>query len=93
VDFRTDIYSLGVVLFEVFTGTLPFKMDNPMATVLAHIQNPPPKPRSRNPKVSEDLEALILRCLEKDPASRYGRVADVLKDLTAVSASADASAA
>ena len=50
VDFRTDIYSLGVVLFEVFTGTLPFKMDNPMATVLAHIQNPPPKPRSRNPR-------------------------------------------
>jgi serine/threonine protein kinase len=93
VDFRTDIYSLGVVLFEVFTGTLPFKMDNPMATVLAHIQNPPPKPRSRNPRVSEDLEALILRCMEKEPARRYGRVADVLKDLTAVSASADASAA
>jgi eukaryotic-like serine/threonine-protein kinase len=93
VDFRTDIYSLGVVLFEVFTGTLPFKMDNPMATVLAHIQNPPPKPRSRNPKISEELEALILRCMEKEPGSRYGRVADVLKDLTAVSARADASAA
>jgi eukaryotic-like serine/threonine-protein kinase len=93
VDFRTDIYSLGVVLFEVFTGTLPFKMDNPMATVLAHIQNPPPKPRSRNPKIPEELEALILRCMEKEPANRYGRVSDVLKELTAVSASADASAA
>jgi len=90
VDFRTDVYALGVVLFEVFTGTLPFKADNPMATVLAHIQNPPPKPRSRNPKVPEELEALILRCMEKSPAARYDRVGDVLKDLTAVSASADA---
>jgi serine/threonine-protein kinase len=92
-DFRSDIYSLGVVLFEIFTGSLPFKKDTAMATVLAHVQQQPPRPRSVNPRIPEDLERVILRCVEKEPAARYAKVADLLEDLTAVSSHVDASAA
>ena len=66
-DFRSDIYSLGVVLFETFAGKLPFTGDTIMKIVMGHIQAPPPRPRSLNPKIPADLEALILRCLAKDP--------------------------
>jgi len=92
-DFRSDIYSLGIVLFEIFTGSLPFKGETAMATVIAHVQRAPPRPRSLNARMPEDLEAVILRCIEKEPASRYAQVADVLRDLTAVSSRVDASAA
>ncbi len=66
-DFRSDVYSLGVVLFEIFTGAMPFTGDTPMSVVLQHIQTPPPAPRTVNPRLPERLEAVILRCLEKDP--------------------------
>ena len=66
-DFRSDIYSLGVVLFETFTGKLPFTGDTIMKIVMGHIQSPPPRPRSLNPKIPADLEALILRCLLEEP--------------------------
>jgi len=91
-DFRSDIYSLGVVFFEVFTGKLPFSADNSMAMVMAHIQRQPPQPRSLKPQLPEDLAALILKCLEKDPARRYARVAEILPDLSAVSSGVEAAA-
>ena len=91
-DFRSDIYSLGVVFFEVFTGKLPFSADNSMAMVMAHIQRQPPQPRSLKPQLPEDLAALILKCLEKDPARRYTRVAEILPDLSAVSSVVEAAA-
>jgi serine/threonine-protein kinase len=92
-DFRSDIYSLGIVFYEIFTGSLPFKGDTSMATVIAHIQQPPRPPRNLNARIPEDLEALIMKCIEKEPSARYAKVADVLKDLTAVSSRIDASAA
>ena len=92
-DFRSGIYSLGVVFYEIFTGRLPFAGDSVMAVVLSHIQQPPPPPRQANPAVPGELEAIILRCLEKDPARRYQRVESVLEDLGAVSTRLDATAA
>jgi len=92
-DFRSDIYSLGVVFFEIFCGRLPFAGDTVMATVLEHIQTPPPAPRQINPGVPGELEALILRCLRKEPSARYQGVSEILEDLATVSTHTDASAA
>jgi len=57
------------------------------------VQKPPPSPRALNPQLPEDLQKVILRCLEKKPAARYQKVADVLRDLNAVSSRGDADAA
>jgi serine/threonine-protein kinase len=89
-DFRSDIYSLAVVFFETFTGKLPFKGDNPMAVVVAHIQQPAPKPRSVNPKLSPELEALILKGLAKDPAKRWQTTDELLEALSALSVKSEA---
>ena len=91
-DFRSDIYSLAVVFFETFTGRVPFKAANPMGVVVAHIQQTPPSPRSVNPKLSPELEAVILRGLAKDPAKRWQTTDELLDALSAVSTRAEAAA-
>ena len=85
-DFRSDIYSLGIVLYEVFTGRLPFPRDTIMKVVLAQIRDPPPPPRTVNDRVPPALEAVILRCMSKDPKDRYQTVGEMLADLGEVSA-------
>ena len=71
VDHRTDIYALGVVLFEMLVGHPPFQMDSPSATLLKIVSEPLPSPRALNPAVSAVMEAVILKATDKDPAERY----------------------
>lgn len=85
-DTRADIYSTGVVLFEIFTGELPFKGQSAMQIMLKHLEEPPPAPRSVWPEVPAKLESIILRCLEKDPAARFRSVEELQKDLELLSA-------
>jgi serine/threonine protein kinase len=77
IDPQSDVYSLGVVLFHMATKGYPFYDVNPIVVGNMHINQPVPKPRSRNPNLSSKLEAVILRCLEKKREHRYANAAQV----------------
>lgn len=81
VDARADIYSTGVVLYEIFSGELPFNAPSAVEIMLKHLREPAPSPRTHWPEIPPKLEAIILRCLEKDPEARYRTVEDLQKDL------------
>lgn len=66
-----DVYALGIVMYEMLTGKPPFDGDTPVSVAVRHIQDLPEPPSHQNPKIPPGLEALILRCLEKDPNDRY----------------------
>ncbi|MDB5027254.1 MAG: hypothetical protein JWO66_943, partial [Candidatus Eremiobacteraeota bacterium] len=72
-DARSDLYSVGVVMYEVFTGTVPFKNDSDdlVAVIFAHVNEPPAALRAINPAVPAPIERIVLRLLEKDPERRY----------------------
>jgi WD40 repeat protein len=70
-DARSDVYSLGVVLFLLLTGRLPFEADDPWNLLAQIVRQPPPLPSRLNPRVPRDLETICLKALEKDPADRF----------------------
>jgi serine/threonine-protein kinase len=86
LDFRSDIYSTGVVLYEIFTGSLPFEGDSPLAVVLKHVNDAPPLPQSKNPRIDPKIATIIMRCMEKVPDSRFQAVSELYESLARVTA-------
>jgi serine/threonine-protein kinase len=82
-DARCDIYSLGGVAYYLVTGRLPFERETLMEMVLAHARDPVIPPRAVRAEVPADLEAVILRCLEKDPGRRFPDAESLDKALAA----------
>jgi serine/threonine-protein kinase len=74
VDYRSDLYALGVVIYEIFTGQVPFRGETPISTILKHLNEPP---QLENAALSPALRLVLKRCLAKDPAQRYASALDI----------------
>jgi len=81
LDLRTDIYSLGVIMYELFTGRLPFGPGKPLTVALAHVKETPEPPRKVAPQLSAALEKVILKAMHREPTGRYQSAAELIAAL------------
>ena len=84
VDARSDVYASGCVLFELLTGEPPFTGDSPVAVAYQHVREDPKSPSSLNPRVTQQLDAIVLKAMAKGPANRYQSAAEMRTDLVRV---------
>ena len=89
VDFRSDIYSLGIVMYEMVTGDVPFDGESPVTIALKHIQENPINPRIINPKIPDRYSEIILKCMEKDVNDRYSNVKELIEDLKKIKSNSE----
>ena len=86
VDNRSDLYSLGLIFYEMFTATLPFRAESTLQLMYKHVNELPADPRTVRPDLPPYLANIVLKCLEKDPAKRYQSAREILTDLEGQSA-------
>ena len=87
VDHRVDIYSLGIVFFEMITGKIPFEADTPFSVMMKHVNDPIPRPSDIVPDLPEEVEKVLFKALEKNPDDRYqsmGEFAEALEQLRSI---------
>ncbi|MBY6952285.1 Stk1 family PASTA domain-containing Ser/Thr kinase [Clostridium botulinum] len=84
VDSRTDIYSLGIVMYEMLVGKVPFDGESPVSVAVKHIQNEVVAPKEIDDKIPEGLNSLVLKCLEKNPVKRYQTIKNLEEDLARI---------
>ncbi|MBM7615845.1 Stk1 family PASTA domain-containing Ser/Thr kinase [Alkaliphilus hydrothermalis] len=81
-DEKSDLYSLGITMYEMATGRVPFEGDSPISVALKHIQEKPTKPSQLNPEISKTLEDIILKLMTKEQSARYQNTEELLEDLS-----------
>ena len=81
-DAKSDLYSLGVVMYEMLTGRVPFDADTPVSVALKHMQEKPVEPMKLNPTIPYAVNKIIMKAMEKDPNERYQSATEMLKDLS-----------
>lgn len=82
-DEKSDVYSVGVMLYEMLTGKLPFEAENAVSVAIMQMQSEAKPPRSINPEIPEGLEEITLKAMKKDPEQRYASAAEMIRDINA----------